>query len=106
MLAANRLAQGRQYVVVCAIHQEPRRVGLLPRLDSQQKFGIQKKLAAVVQQEGIDAVTKREIHARCDKNILEPIGVQVSDAGSPRPKLFNAHPVRNLLEFSITEIMV
>src|SRR5579872_1334863 len=91
-----------------AVEIEPRSVGaaIPARLDPEQKFGVQELLAAVVQQQRIDAVAVRETHAGGDKNIFPAIGVEIPDTGPPGPVALDAELIGDLREFSASDIAI
>jgi len=105
LLLANYFAQGPQNLVVGAIHDEPGSVRSLARLQSQEKLGIQEFLAAVIQEQRIDAVAERKIHSCADESVLT-ICVKVAHANSPRPKLLDSNLVGNLLELAVSKVVV
>ena len=75
-------------------------------LDAQEELRVEKLLSAIVQQQGIDAVAERKVHARRDEDVVPTVGVQIADARSPGPVVLHAHTVRNFLEFIGAEIVI
>jgi len=78
----------------------------LARLNSEKKLGVKEFLTAVIEQQRIDAIAERKIHARCDENIFVAISVEVAHADSPGPKLFDADLVGNLLELTVAKVVI
>src|SRR3954468_11301608 len=69
-------------------------------LDAEQELAVEKLLALVVQEQRIDAVPEREVHRRGNEHVEPAVGVEVADARPPRPVVFGADAVRNLLELA------
>ena len=96
-------ARGRDRVPspsVQTVEVEPGRVrpAAAARLDAEQELAVEKLLAAVVQQQRVDAVAVREVHAGGDEDVLPAVGVEVADARAPGPVVLDADAVGDLLE--------
>src|SRR5579872_5639356 len=77
-----------------------------PRLDAKQEFSIQKLLPFVIQQQRIDAISKREIHRGCDKYVIPTVSVEIADARSPGPVILRSHAVGDLRELAVSQIVI
>src|ERR1035438_7234410 len=60
----------------------------------------------VVQEHGIDPVSKREVHGRRDEDIIPAIRIDVSDARSPRPVVLYPHGVGNFFKRTFSRIVI
>src|ERR1022692_3745436 len=60
----------------------------------------------VVQEHGIDSVSKREVHGRRDEDIIPSIRIDVSDARSPRPVVLYPHGVGNFFKRTFSRIVI
>ena len=68
------------------------------RLDAEDELAVHETLPVFVQQERVDPVAEGEVHGRGDEDVVPAVGVQVVDAHSPGPVIFDADLVGDLLE--------
>jgi hypothetical protein len=76
------------------------------RLNAENELGVQELLSLVVQKHRVNAVTEREAHSGRHKDVVPPVGVDVSHAHAPRPEGFGSHSVGNFHEPAVAEILI
>src|SRR5881227_1749222 len=75
------------------------------RLDAEDEFAVAVDLAAVVQQQRIDAIAERKIHAGGDEDVLPAVRVEVAGAQAPGPVVLDVHGVRDLREPAAPQVV-
>src|SRR2546423_552147 len=94
-------------ILLQAIELEPWRVrpAAAARLDAERELRVDELAAAVVQQQRVDAVAMRIIHARGDEDVIPAVRIDVADARSPWPVSFRAGAIGDLLEPAAAGVM-
>src|SRR5439155_15788365 len=70
------------------------------------EFTVQEGSPQVVQENRIDSVTIVVAHTGGDEHVCITVGIEVADADSPGPIVFNADLVGNLRKLALTDIFV
>ncbi len=92
---------------VVAVEREPLgvRCPIAARLDAENEFGRHEAPSGVVEQQRVDAVAERVVHARGDEDVLVAVGVEVADADAPGPVVLEPEFIGSLDEAAVALVV-
>ena len=95
-------------VLAVTVQFEPGSGGTVPApgLHAQNELAVPKGLSPVVEQDGIDPVTKWIVHARRDEGVDVAVGVQISGAEPPGPVVLGPDLVGDFPESALTLVEI